>query len=685
VGLRPFWAHGDTAIAGRRALPAALALLWLGVAPSAGLALIVDAPGTAVAQPSARAAVATLSLTNRVNLPFEAPAGTAAGFGRERRLSVSLFSGGAGSALAVRPVPGISGLTAANTPEATDALSALLGPRSGRVRQASVYRLSYTGGPVEFSGRIIDVGSRFSLVPSEGNRPSAEDADAIKQAIGGRGMSLSGAWRLAPGLSLTSSHDTLRHDDIMSAENGLTASNASHALALNLGQSTSVKASLTQHQEEWDRWLGRPSKESREERLEMNTKFGANGVSGLRLAMATVRAAESTTASQTSTREAHLNLVPTGRLRLNADYVTQGQGGGTAQTTQTVGAALKLAGGQLGVEQKTTRGQDGLLSSRKLAFAGAIGRGPAPTNVKVDVHESRGERPDAPLDRNRLIHVDRRVAPWLTLAAERGQAATGTVAAPQVSARTKYEAAAHLSAKTDVKAGLVTATCPDGTDRRSRLSYAIELPTGSLPEWAKAISSHQFADAQQYALGRSAEWALGEMPFAGYRIWAARRAGGPDRTNSVGFAHRRIVAGRYHVQVSFEDRPEGTPGEDIGRPLPLRRHTVEIVGRVIAGLSLRCGLGLQNGLNSPEDRLGRLKFGLWGRLPQGDQIEGELWRESGQWDQAAVERTSLMMLYSRRVSDEDRVELKVGYTWGAGTAGDRDRDCRLAFALERPI
>jgi hypothetical protein len=80
-----------------------------------------------------------------------------------------------------------------------------------------------------------------------------------------------------------------------------------------------------------------------------------------------------------------------------------------------------------------------------------------------------------------------------------------------------------------------------------------------------------------------------------------------------------------------------------------------------------------------------VKLGLWGKLREGQQLEGEVWRETGRWDGAAVERTSVTMIYAHRVSDENRVELKLGYTWGDEVIGDRSRDCRFALAYDRPI
>jgi hypothetical protein len=592
------------------------------------------------------------------------------------------------------------------------------------------------------------VGSRFSLSPGE-EQPSAQEAELIKQALGGRGMNLGATWRLASGLSLTSSHDALRRDDVLSEQNGLTTSNTSHALTLNLGRSSSLKASLTQQREEWDRWLGRAGKERQEQRVELTSAFGAGGKSGLRLAMTSARSVEGENSGQQSTKEVHLNLAPArGGLRLNADYLAKGSGDGSAQTTKTVGAALKLTpdaelkatmsamdssageqkqetalalaakvlGGQLSAEQKLTNAGTGLVTSRKYACTGGIGNGAARTNLKLDFQEARGDHPDLPLTRNALLHLDHQLLPWLAFVAERREVITGTVGAPEMSSEMKYEAVARLGGKTELQAGFVTGmqagsgrgqrrlglsrewkrfrlraesgAWDDAAGRRSALRYSLEVPTGTLPDWAKTVSAgHQFEDAQQYYLGRKPEWLGADMPFAGYRFWIAQRQGGEDGVSSAGLAHRRLVAGRYHLQVNLEERPEGTDsdGDYKGRPLPLRREAVEVGGRVIAGLNLRGGFGLQSGLNSAENKLGRVKLGLWGKLRQDEQVEAEVWRERGEWDGAAVERASVALLYSHRVSEENRVELKLGYTWCDEGTGDRSRDCRFSLAYEKGV
>ncbi len=519
---------------------------------------------------------------------------------------------------------------------------------------------------------------------------------------------------------------------------------------LNLGAATSLKASITQQRQLWDRWLGHTETERRNQTVEINTAFGHNRTSGLRLAMATLQLAEGKSRTQQSTREAHLNLAPTSRLRLNADY-TMGDQGSSTQTAQTIGAALKLtpdteltakmsaldasaegrmrqlavaltakiAGGQLAAERKTTLGLAGLTTSRKLAFAGALGQ-TTPTNVKMDFQESRGDRPDAPLARKAFIYVDRRFARWLTVSVERHEVASGQTTAPEVSTETRYEAIARFGKRMELTSGFVvgrqgaetrgerhmvlshswqrlrlraeTRDWQAGADHRSSRSCAVEIPTGELPEWAKTIwTAHEFVDAQEYTLGRQSALGVlpGEMSFTGYRLWAACRSGSGE-TGGFGFSHRR-VAGRYQLQLWFEERPDAPqpPSSTLfyekGAILPLRRRSVEIGARLTDALNLRCGLRLHAGLNSTEDSIAQARLGLWGKLRDGGQVEADVWQESGRWAQAAIERTSLTMLYSRRVSDDDRIEVKLGYAWGAGGGGDCNRDCRFALTFKMPM
>lgn len=763
MSLRSCWAQGGTLVAGSWALPVLVALVSLALTAGASYAfdsghdappVLVSAEPTPVAEPPAVASPRqSLSLADEANRRGGSSARINVQSGPGRRLSISLFSSGAGGVQSSRQTLALTGLTRSDADAGGDALARLLRSGSASPLHATLYRLDYGAGPFELKGHVADVGARFSLSPGAGEQPSAEDAELIRQVAGGRGLNLSGSWKLAPGLSLTSSRGSLRRDDLLSEQNGITTEDTSHLLALQLGASTSIKASLVQHNEKWDRWLGRAGKQRDEQKVELTSAFGSKGAGAVRLAMASVRSAEGQNRNQENTREAHLSFAPAARLRLSADYVAKESGEESGQTNQTVTAALKLApdaelaaamnafsssggeqkrelalslsakllGGQLAAAHKAARGGTGLLTSRSFAFAGQVGGSPRPTNIKLDFQEARGDQPDSPLTRNAFLHLDRQLLPWLTLTAERREAITGTVGGPAVSSEMRYWAAARLGGKTELQAGFVTGaqsglgrgerrlalsrewsrfrlraesgSWDDAAGRRSALRYSLEVPTGTLPDWAKTISSiHQFEDAQQYYLKRKPEWLGGEMPFAGYRVQLVQRTGGADGVPTVAFTHRRVLAGRYHLQFNLEQRPEGTDndGDYKGRPLPLRREAVELGGPVFAGLNLRCGLGLQTrlpagGEASSDDRLGRVKLGLWGKLHGGQQLEGEVWRETGRWDGAAVERTSVTMIYAHRLSDENRVEFKLGYTWGDEVSGDRSRDCRFALAYDRPI
>ncbi|MFB3882165.1 MAG: hypothetical protein ACE149_12935 [Armatimonadota bacterium] len=752
MSLRPYWAQDGKSFVDSQALSALLALAFLTTFCGVSHALDPERAGTSAVgaaelSPATQPGVVP-SPRQRLSLTEQAAPDGTAGSSLSlqprpgRRLTISLYSSAAaGLRLGQQPL--------ALAGQARDESAAgLLSSVRADPLHATLYRIDYAGGPFELKGHVADVGSRFSLSPGTAGQPSAEEAELIRQVTGGRGLNLSGSWKLTPGLSLTSSRGSLRRDDPLSEQRGLTSEDTSHSLALKLGSSTNLSASLKQHSEKWDRWLGRTDRRQDEQRVELASGFGSGGSGALRLAMTSVRSEEGQSRSQESTREAHLSFSPASRLRLTADHVAKQSGDGNTQTNQSVSAALKLApeaeltagmkaftssageekrelalslaakvlGGQLAAGQRTARTGTGLQTSRNYSFAGQLGGRALATNAKLDFKEDRGDQPDSQLVRNSFLHLDRQLLPWLALTAERREAITGTLGAPTANTETRYLAVARFGGKTELQAGLVTGSqgeagrserrlafsrewkrlrlraesgsWDDTAGRRSVFRYSLEVPTGDLPDWAKGVSSaHQFEDAQQYYLRRKPEWLGREMLFTGYRLQVMQRSGGDDGVDTLTFAHRRLVAGRYHLQFSFEQRPEGTEadGDMNGRPLPLRREAVEIGGRAFAGLNLRLGLGRQTGVAADGNQLGRLKLGLWGKLRQDEQVEGEVWRETGQWDGVAVERTSVAMLYSRRVSDENRVEFKLGYTWCDEASGDRSRDCRFSMAYQKPV
>ena len=491
---------------------------------------------------------------------------------------------------------------------------------------------------------------------------------------------------------------------------GVTAAPSAHGLLLNLGPRTTLKAGLTQQPEEQSR---APDERTQERTLEFATAFGAEGKSGLRLAMTSVETVRGNESSGTRAAEAHLNLAPTARLNINADYVTKDSGNGERVTTESLRTAVHLAPeaelsaslkrvdpsgasaasesgpalsvalgcGKLKGEETWASTGEGRIASRKWAFAGGFGQGPARTSVKLDLRESRGERPEDQSRREMFVRVDRALGPRLTLAAEYGEDSTGRRASLS---RRRLSLGHQWKA---VRLNLEERSWQEGTQERSLVTWSVDAPAGELPEWARAIPvGHRFPDVKEYLLGEGPVWDRVETPFAGIRLWASRRDGGADDgTSSLGLAHGQVVAGRLHLQIAIEQRPEAEEGIMKGRPLPVRRSVAEIGGRLFRSLHARCGYGLETGLDSPNDRLKRARFGIGGKLAEDEQVEGVVSHEWGRREGEGLSRTRLALLYSHRVDEERRVEAKVGYAWGAGAEPGIGRDCRLTLGYVKPL
>ena len=526
---------------------------------------------------------------------------------------------------------------------------------------------------------------------------------------------------------------------------GVTVAPTAHGLLLNLGPRTTLRAGLSQQQEERDRALGERTQEGK---LEFATAFGAEGRSGLRLAMTSVETVRGHESSGRRRAEAHLNLAPTARLTIGADYVVKSSDRGESAATQTVHAAVHLAPeaelsaslervdtsrasatsesrlalsaalgcGKLKGEEKWSRTRGGRVASRLWAFSGGFGQGSARTDVKLDLRESRGERPEDQSTRKAFARVRRAVGPHLTLSAEYRENIGGTRASPERQTEVEYGIEARLVPGTTLGATLATGRKATGAAlgrrrlglahqwkairleleerswragavERSLLTWSAEAPAGELPGWAKTIrTGHQFPDAKEYLLGGRHSWRPVEMPFAGSRVWGARRASADeDGASSLGFAHRRVVAGRLDLQIAVEEHPEAEGRRAEWLPLPVRRSAVGIGGRVSRSLNARCGYGVESDLDSSGDRLRQMGLAVWGVLADDEEVEGAVSQESGRWEGERRSRRQVSLLYSHRVDEEHRVEVKLGYVWGEGADSGRDRDCRLTLGYEKPI
>lgn len=517
------------------------------------------------------------------------------------------------------------------------------------------------------------------------------------------------------------------------------------ALLLSFGSGTTLKAGLNQQ----ENGRGTPQDERTEERkLEFSTKFGGGDASGLRLAMTSVETMKGGESSGARTAEAHLSLAPAARMTVGADYVAKSSDGGQSQATQVVRTALRLAPetelsasmkrsdasgasatsesqvalsaslgfGKLQGEEKWSRTGGSRVASRAWAFSGGLGEGAARTKLALDLRESRGARPEDQSTRKAVARVQRALGPHMNLSAEYRENVAGTGLAPERQTETEYGLEATLGPETTMSAALIAGSnargdsvgrrrlrlahtwrgmrlkvderaWQEGLVARSLLGWSAEAPQAELPGWAKTLrTGHQFADANEYLLGGVASWQPPEVPFVGSRLWGMQRAADDGgASSSLGFAHRRVVAGHYDLQLALEDRPEAEPGQAQWQSHPVRRSSLAIGRQLSSSLNARGGFGLESSLDSPDDRLSRMGVAVWGVLPDGKQIEGAVSRESGRWEGEARSRTEVSLLYAHAIDEEHRVEVKLGYAWAAGAESGSERNTRLTLAYENPL
>jgi hypothetical protein len=76
---------------------------------------------------------------------------------------------------------------------------------------------------------------------------------------------------------------------------------------------------------------------------------------------------------------------------------------------------------------------------------------------------------------------------------------------------------------------------------------------------------------------------------------------------------------------------------------------------------------------------------VWGVLADDEEVVGAVSHESGRWEGEGRSRTHVSLLYSHRVDEEHRVEVKLGYAWGEGAESGPDRHCRLTLGYEKPL
>jgi hypothetical protein len=616
--------------------------------------------------------------------------------------------------------------------------------------EAASYRVSYRVGALTLGGDLLQVGSRFAL-PEGGGSGWAEEAERLKEALGKRNLALSAAMNLAPGASFTSRHTSVRNDRPGDDNRGLTTSDLGHTLEWAVGSRSQLTASLEEHSEDWDQALGKPGTKQRRQRVELKSAFGHDGQHGLRLGLTSMETEKGEGDQSERVREAHLNLAPTARLQLNADYVARGAGEGSDQATQSVGGVLHLtsdaqlsaaitrqaaegnggtrasslklttklgagsSAGELVAEEQMSRGE-GLefVKQRNWALTGGLGTGWAKMGLQANLEEKRGEGPSGQLVRKALVHVDRALVRGVKLTAERRLEAGGTMASPEEMVKSSCGVEAELGPKTRMSLGLVSEQKPSGADgwaqqialghelnkvqlraerqawgeagrELSVLSYGVDAPSGELADWAKEISgAHEFGEAEEYLIRRGPDWT--DMPFAGYRVWAKQRRGGEDDgLDTMGFAHRRMVGNRYHLRLTYEERPECPEGDEKGRPMALRRRQVEIGMPVWRGLTARGSYQTESSLSDAGGRRQGGSLGLWGRLSERERVEASVSRDGGRWEGEMRQQTSVSVLYTLDVSEEHKLHVKVGYAWAEDETSGRQREKQISLGYMKSI
>ena len=205
------------------------------------------------------------------------------------------------------------------------------------------------------------------------------------------------------------------------------------------------------------------------------------------------------------------------------------------------------------------------------------------------------------------------------------------------------------------------------------------------PEWANEMSrGHVFEEAEEYLVPEAPDWL--DMDFLGFRLWTDDRRGGPDAgLRTFAFAHRAVVANRYHLQLAYQECPEAREGSRRDRPMELRRQLVELGAPVSRNLRARARYLSDASTVDPRSHEQTLMLGLLGRLADEESVEASVSCTTERWDEESRDRTSVSLLYSCRLDEERRMSLRMGYSWGEDEPGAREREGRLDFSYHKPI
>lgn len=725
-------------VGGRRALrgivgAAILATGMLIVLPQAAWALVDHRIGVSSAPLSQVETVPTDGAEDRAAEPSAGLFDVAAP-GGVGRLKLRL------AAMGARRADGPNGPGhSAQTPETVLWRPLEIGRREGALAEdggggrARLLQIAFESPSLSVGGRMAEAGRHLSPLADLGGESAGEDGMPAV-AAGERAAQFSAEWTPSPGLCLTSRRESSSKSGVLDPERGLTTVETAHALVMNLGPGSELRAGAQDEVKQWDPSVGATAQEKRTRTIELATSFGRAEGDGVRLGLTSVLEAEGEQERSRRTQEAHFQLTPRDGLRLTADHVAKANGDGQERTKSTVGAVMRLAAGaelsatmvrqdhgggqeardagfalksglgsgsssgQVTVEQHSIVRETGADAQRRvLGFAGKL----AGAEVSLRTDETVEEGSAGGLSGQRSLEVRRELVPGVTLAAQHREKLAGTHEVPQITTHSGADVTAELGGTFTVSAALATDEAPGGFQsqehhlalsrewqglrvraerrafsggetERANWGCVIERPSGELPEWAAEIPvGHAFEDADEYLLAPERKWVREGIGFAGSRLCLEQRDGGDeDGRDTLAFEHRMVVGDRYALRLVYEDRPEGLEGSDKGRPLGLSRRFLEVGTRVRDGLVTRVRLGEEVSLLDDEGGVREVGLGLWGTLGADEKVEGEVVHRSGRWEDASVDWTSVSLLYSLRVSEEHQVYLKAGYGWGDGGPWD---------------
>jgi hypothetical protein len=394
---------------------------------------------------------------------------------------------------------------------------------------------------------------------------------------------------------------------------------------------------------------------------------------------------------------------PDGSADTRSRYLklTSGLGGG--------GSAMKLC-----AEQKLSRVDgSGTAEEAKYELTGGLGRGAGQVHLRGLVQEKRAVGADGALEQTSLLHLDRAFGPRVKLSADQEQVVKGTNEQPEPAAKTTVSLAADLDARTklvaaagsqrsgaspaqsirDVMVERRVAPLVLRAEERQRAdvaqtssrSYGADLPIGKLPDWAADFGRrHEFGDIYEFLVAKEAGWL--ELPFAGLRFARTQRGNGPDAgVDTTLISYRGVLARRYHVQVTYQDRPEYEEGDNKGRPMEVERRYVALGAPLTRGLAVRGWLTMEDKPDDPLSTRHAVGLGLFGKVHGDGQLEVSYAQGRGQWEGQGVTQDAIAVLYAHKVSEENQIAIKVGYGQGEGLADGRPADCRVSIQYHKPV